>query len=265
MRTEQGSYLAPGIVIPLTDSSFCEKATVTMQTHMIGDSLTFTWYFADEIIPGADSSNLIFDPIQPENGGVYWYEAWNNAGIVANESFIISVRPVAEVLASPQDTTVFENDTLILNQAVAGALPISYQWQKNGENIPGANYHIYPIYGVQLSDSGSYRCIVSNDCAIDTTEAAQVTVLPASAVDEFDLLNISIQPNPVKDYCRIHFEKEISDGNYWIYDMKGTQVLSGESKSAKSISINVEMLESGIYFFRFLTPTNNTSLKFIKQ
>ncbi|MCH8528493.1 MAG: DUF2341 domain-containing protein [Kiritimatiellae bacterium] len=40
--------------------------------------------------------------------------------------------------------------------------PISYQWQKDGEDIPGAETASHTIHPAGVSDSGSYRVVVSN-------------------------------------------------------------------------------------------------------
>lgn len=40
--------------------------------------------------------------------------------------------------------------------------PISYQWQKDGEDIPGAESATYTINPAGVSDSGTYRVVVSN-------------------------------------------------------------------------------------------------------
>ncbi len=53
---------------------------------------------------------------------------------------------------------------------------LSYQWRKNGMNIPGATSVDYLIGSVSASDAGSYDVIVSNSCGSDTSNVVTVTV-----------------------------------------------------------------------------------------
>ena len=57
-----------------------------------------------------------------------------------------------------------------------GAPLLSYQWQLNGTNLPGANNPSYTNNGVLLSDAGAYRCIITNNYASVTSSVYTVTV-----------------------------------------------------------------------------------------
>ena len=52
-----------------------------------------------------------------------------------------------------------------------------YQWQKDGVDIAtGANSATYTIAAVAESDTGMYRCVVSNTANSTTSTAASLTV-----------------------------------------------------------------------------------------
>lgn len=53
---------------------------------------------------------------------------------------------------------------------------LSYQWRKNGVNIPGATGGSYTINAVTASDAGSYDVIVSNACGSDISSTATLAV-----------------------------------------------------------------------------------------
>ena len=54
---------------------------------------------------------------------------------------------------------------------------LMYQWQKNGVDIAtGANSATYTIAAVAESDTGMYRCVVSNAANSTTSTAASLTV-----------------------------------------------------------------------------------------
>ena len=54
---------------------------------------------------------------------------------------------------------------------------IRYQWQFNGDNIPGATGSSFTNFGVQLDDTGDYRVLVIDDIATEVSDIAHVNVL----------------------------------------------------------------------------------------
>ncbi|MBN2162117.1 MAG: hypothetical protein JXR25_15700 [Pontiellaceae bacterium] len=97
--------------------------------------------------------------------------------------------------AAPKPTLV-QNVMLTAKDVVGSTLTLSaifdgadsYQWQKDGVDIPGANSATLTLSNLQLSDSssaGGYRLIASNGAGSTTTRGCAVTVNPApSAVDD---------------------------------------------------------------------------------
>ena len=60
-----------------------------------------------------------------------------------------------------------------------GLSPLSYQWQKNGVNIPGAISMNYETDTLKTADNNSsYRCIVSNSYGSDTSVTGILKVTP---------------------------------------------------------------------------------------
>lgn len=82
----------------------------------------------------------------------------------------------------PGDQQVFAGQSVVLNAAAIGEIPLSYQWRKDvaplsdGGNISGAltaTLTIDPAAGVE---SGSYDVVVSNTCGTVFSAAAAVVV-----------------------------------------------------------------------------------------
>ena len=53
---------------------------------------------------------------------------------------------------------------------------LMYQWQKDGVDIVGATSATYTIEVITESDTGMYRCVVSNAAGPVTSTAASLTV-----------------------------------------------------------------------------------------
>ncbi len=59
----------------------------------------------------------------------------------------------------------------------SGAAPLSYRWQRNTVDIPGATNTTYTIAAVSAADNGAqFRCIVTNSAGSATSNAATLTV-----------------------------------------------------------------------------------------
>jgi Concanavalin A-like lectin/glucanases superfamily len=98
---------------------------------------------------------------------------FDHAGTISG--FIITDKPV--VTMSPQSIPVAgPGDTIVVSAYAIGVTPLSFQWQLNGKDIPGATTLSNTIASATLADSGSYTLIVSNAYGVATSKVATVTV-----------------------------------------------------------------------------------------
>lgn len=58
-----------------------------------------------------------------------------------------------------------------------GQTPFTYQWSKNGINIPGATGSAYVIPAVKVEDTGTYICTVTNANGATSTRPSTLTVV----------------------------------------------------------------------------------------
>jgi hypothetical protein len=66
----------------------------------------------------------------------------------------------------------------ILSVSATGSGLLTYQWQLNGINIPGATGSALALTGLELTNAGLYTVVVSNSAGAITSQAAVVDVLP---------------------------------------------------------------------------------------
>ncbi|RFM33960.1 PQQ-dependent sugar dehydrogenase [Chitinophaga silvisoli] len=85
------------------------------------------------------------------------------------------------IVNQPQSQSIVSGDPVAFSVTSSGALPLTYQWQKNGVNIAGATADTFLIAAVAAADAANYRCIVSNSAGKDTSDNAKLTVLPFNA------------------------------------------------------------------------------------
>lgn len=76
----------------------------------------------------------------------------------------------------PASQTVAKGATVRLNARAVGVQPMSYQWQLNDVNLPGATGADLIIPNVAGSDTGDYRVVVSNPRGNITSTTATLTI-----------------------------------------------------------------------------------------
>jgi len=70
--------------------------------------------------------------------------------------------------------------TATFSVGATGTDPKTYQWQKGQSNIAGATAATLTIGGVQMTDEGGYRCIVTNQMGAATSNVAMLDVSAAT-------------------------------------------------------------------------------------
>ena len=97
--------------------------------------------------------------------------------------FRLSVTCPPQITAQPASQVALGGANVLLNVAISGARPFSFQWQKNGTNLvdggnlSGSTSRTLSLANVSLAAAGSYSVIVSNALGSITSTAAQLTVV----------------------------------------------------------------------------------------
>ena len=73
-------------------------------------------------------------------------------------------------------TSLLDGEELTLRTLVCGAEPISYQWQRDGVDVPGGTGASLQFAPIRVSDSGNYTLIASNSQGMITSGVANVWV-----------------------------------------------------------------------------------------
>ena len=83
------------------------------------------------------------------------------------------------ISTQPSDTSVTQGQPLSLTANAIGNATLTYQWKKNGVNIPGATDLTLNISGAaDPTNAGNYTLVASNSVDIGTSRTAVVTVTP---------------------------------------------------------------------------------------
>jgi alpha-tubulin suppressor-like RCC1 family protein len=86
------------------------------------------------------------------------------------------------ILRPPIGGTFYSGRDLVLKAKVVGTAPLSLQWFKNGNPIPGGNNETLLLTFAQPSDAGSYHLIASNALGVAQSVAVPVTIADQAPV-----------------------------------------------------------------------------------
>lgn len=140
--------------------------------------LAYQWKKDGVAIPGATSADLVTAATTAtDDGAVFSVTVSNQAGSV-EASATLTVRHAPAITVQPSGTTVSEGTVPVFTVTAGGTAPLSYQWQKNGADIPGAASATYAAPAAYApDDSASYRVRVTNPLGSVLSEPALLRVL----------------------------------------------------------------------------------------
>ena len=81
------------------------------------------------------------------------------------------------IVEQPRAAAAFEGQGATFNVVFTGSPPVTIQWQRDGQDIPGANESAYSLLSVSMADHGAqFRAKISNSAGSVTSEAATLNV-----------------------------------------------------------------------------------------
>lgn len=156
-------------------------------------------------VPGATGPTLEFSSLTLQDRGQYRCE------VSSADLFRVPSAPATLVVAAPlgisvqpQPLNLYQGQSGELSVEISGGLaPITYLWQRNGEDIPGANARSLIITANNALAGGEYVCVVadrrsivaSNKVLVRVGAPIQISTLPRTVfryAGESESLSISI-------------------------------------------------------------------------
>jgi len=144
---------------------------------------TFQWRRNGVAIAGATAANFAIANVTTADAGEYSVVATNLLGSVTSRNATLTiVSGFPTIGTEPADQTLSEGANATLTVAATGNATLAYQWTKDGTPIAGATASSLSLASVTSAEAGAYAVTVSNAIGTVTSDAATVTVEPASAI-----------------------------------------------------------------------------------
>ena len=171
--TNRFGQVAPGLLL-LEWSSASFNARIAVYS---GKSLLALHPLASGTSPGLGVTNRIWLS-DVSNGAELQIAVDGRNGATGTVTVSLRLVSVPEILLHPVDTTVYEDEPAGLSVSALGPEPLSYQWRRDGNDIPGATRTNLLLSSVSEAQAGAYSVAVSNAFGVQTSRPAQLTIRP---------------------------------------------------------------------------------------
>ncbi len=137
--------------------------------------LTIQWFKGSSPMPGETGPELLFADVQWPEEGTYYVTVSNLAGKAKSAVARLTVQSPPVFVDLPALFAVPLGGKATLAAQVAGSAPMTFQWLKDGSELPGATKTKLPLSGLATT-AGSYQLRVSNPFGTETSTGTMVVV-----------------------------------------------------------------------------------------
>jgi hypothetical protein len=168
----------PAITTQPVSQAVCAGSGATFTVTATGTNITYQWRKAGVDISGAISSSYTIANVAGSDAANYDViitgtctpsATSSSVALVVNQAPTITIQPISQ--------TVFAGAGVTFTTVATGT-GLSYQWRKDGFNIPGATAASYTINNVAVADAGDYDLVITGTCGTVTSTVAALTVNP---------------------------------------------------------------------------------------
>lgn len=234
---------SPVRITSLAERDLCEGSSLTLKVTA-HDSLSYQWMKNGTAV-GATADSLVIT-----DGGTYTVISDINGGCIDTTTGVtVTVRDLPE--------PVIANNNNVLSTGTFA----TYQWQKGGVAISGANSNTYTA-----TENGAYTVSVTNEYGC-TGVSDPINISGVGLDRIMDTYGLSIFPNPASTELSLQSRQAIKNAGIKIVNVLGQEVRTQQWMQVgtnQSLKIDVTALRAGIYYLNINVDGKNASFKFTK-
>jgi Immunoglobulin I-set domain len=182
--------VAPAIATQPTNISVPQGQTATFAVVATGSAtLSYQWRRNGIDVAGATAATYTTAATAlADSGAVYTVVVVNGGGTVTSDAATLTVTAMGTpptptpptITASPANVAVSVGQAATFTVAAAGTAPFTYQWRRNGVDIPGANAFSYTTPATTAGDNGAQFSVVVSNSAGGATSSTATPGRPAT-------------------------------------------------------------------------------------
>ncbi len=163
-----------------TDTFTCSGTELKMKVEASGIGVKYTWKLNGKNISGAIGNSYTIASLSAADTGIVTVTATNSCDFSTTISAHIQIAITPSITVQPKDTITTPGSSVSFKITAKGS-SLTYQWKRNGNNIPTGTSATLVLNPVKPLDSGIYTCTIKNSCGEVTSSAAKLTVNGSSA------------------------------------------------------------------------------------
>ena len=170
--------LAPTIIAQPTDQTVVASQSASFSVSAEGTPpRRYQWLFNGGGLPGATGPNLTLNNVGADQTGGYSVIVFNTDGVAQSKTAMLTVLVPAAIIVQPQSQTVRAGTNVTLSVTATSSTTISYQWRRNGLNLPGANSSTLVLNNVSDANNGDYSVVLTDAVGPLTSAPATLWVV----------------------------------------------------------------------------------------
>lgn len=247
------------IITRPVDRIYCAGQNIDLSLFAEGHNLEYHWYKNGILTNTFPDGDYFIRGSVTDDSGIYRCMVTGSCGTAYTDDISIAVHPLTHIKSFSRDITINYGDDVELEVDASGH-ELSYQWMKDGENLPGNSEPGLRLADANASDIGLYQVLVKGSCG---TELSGKVYLYVRQEDIAAGPGIMIWPTLTDGVINTAIDSDESY-NIRIYSYTGRKIRELSNCRYNTV-IYMNNYPSGIYIINIYNRHFRWSQKFIRK